>query len=39
VTRRIGGLWIWLAVVIATLALIGLRHIPDDPPLSGIEGT
>jgi adenylate cyclase len=23
----------------ATLALIGLRHIPDDPPLSGLEGT
>jgi adenylate cyclase len=39
VTRRSGGSWIWLAVVVATLALIGLRHIPDDPPLSRLEGT
>jgi adenylate cyclase len=39
VTRRIGGSWIWLAVVMATLALVALRHIPDNPPLSGIEGT
>ncbi|HUE47481.1 MAG TPA: adenylate/guanylate cyclase domain-containing protein [Aestuariivirgaceae bacterium] len=23
----------------ATLALVALRHIPDDPPLSGLEGT
>jgi adenylate cyclase len=37
VTRRIGGLWIWLAVVVTTVALIGLRHIPPDPPLSGLE--
>jgi adenylate cyclase len=39
VTRRIGGLWIWLAVVVTTLALIGLRHIPPEPPLSGLEDT
>jgi adenylate cyclase len=39
VTRRIGGSWIWLAVVIATLALSGLRHIPPAPPLSGLEDT
>jgi adenylate cyclase len=39
VTRRLGGLGIWLAVVIATLALVALRHIPHDPPLSGLEGT
>jgi adenylate cyclase len=38
VTRRIGGGWIWLAILIATLALIALRHVPPDPPLSGLEG-
>ncbi len=36
-TGRIGGLWIWLIVVTATLALVGLRQIGPDAPLSGVE--
>ncbi len=38
-TRRVGGHWIWLTVLISTLALIGLRYIAPDPPLSGFEDT